>query len=690
MKKESLLIEIGTEELPPKSLQALSTAFTDSVTEQLKSEGFTFREALAYATPRRLAICITELIEQQPTQDIERRGPALKAAYDQQGNPSKAALGFAKSCGIEMEQLEKIETTKGAWLYFKSSQAGKSLQEIIAIIIESALQSLPIAKPMRWGDNEVEFVRPIHWVVLMYGKETIEACIKSLNTSNTTYGHRFHAPQAIRIEHPDDYVSLLEQANVIAGFDQRKAKIKKLIDICADEYNAVLKYEDSLLNEVTNLVEWPTAIVGEFSKTYLEIPQEVLVATMQGDQRYFPLYSKADNKLLANFITIANIDSTNPETIKRGNERVIKPRFEDAGFFWNRDCDTKLADRSAALANILFEKQLGTILDKTKRIEKLAKELAQVLEIDSTAAERAAHLCKCDLTSLMVNEFPKLQGVMGRYYASNDGEPEEVAIAIEEHYQPLQSGAKLPDTNAGKLVAISDRVDSLIGIFATGKKPTGVKDPYALRRAALGIIRITLESEQEFGLYKLLTYSASLFNDSLHANNVVAEVYDFIIERLRGYLQDQGIEPDVFEATHSVSPKSLLDFKLRIQAVDHFRKSVHAVALAAANKRIRNILKNQKTQQLPAVNHALLNAPEEIDLDKQLERIKALVAPKISQRNYKDALTDMSELKTVIDDFFDHIMVMDEDESIRNNRIALLAKVSELFSSVADISQLQS
>lgn len=690
MRTEPLLIEIGTEELPPKALQKLSISFSLSVSEQLSKKGFTFEETQSYATPRRLAICITKLTEQQPSQEIERRGPALKAAYDKEGNPSKAAIGFAKSCGVEMEQLEKIETPKGTWLYFKSSQPGQRIQEIIAEIIETALLSLPIPKAMRWGDNEIEFVRPIHWVVLMYGKEKISAIIKNFSTSNISYGHRFHAPQAIMIEHPDQYVSLLEKAYVIASFDRRKAKIKQLINESAENLKATLQYDESLLDEVTNLVEWPSAIVGQFSKVYLTIPQEVLVATMQGDQRYFPLYAKADKKLLPNFITIANITSTNPETIKQGNERVIKPRFEDAGFFWQRDCDTPLASRSSALANILFEKQLGSILDKTKRIEELAKELAKILNLNESAAERTAHLCKCDLTSLMVNEFPKLQGVMGRYYALNDGESEEVATAIEEHYRPLQSGTELPSTGAGSIVAISDRIDSLIGIFATGKKPTGVKDPYALRRAALGIIRITLESELEFDLHKLLTYSASLFNDNLNANKVVTEVYDFIIERLRGYLQEQDIAPDVFQATLAVSPTSLLDFKLRIQAVDHFRQSADAATLAAANKRIRNILKKQDIQQPSSVNIALLSAPQELDLYKQLEKIKALVAPKISQRAYKQALTDMSELKTVIDNFFEHIMVMDEDEDIRNNRITLLSQVSKLFSSVADISQLQS
>lgn len=690
MNTQPLLIEIGTEELPPTALLKLSDAFSASVNDQLKAEGFSFTQIHAYATPRRLALCITELAEQQPEQNIERRGPALKAAYDQEGNPTKAAIGFAKSCGVEMEQLEQIKTAKGTWLYFKTTQPGKRIQEIITAVIESALQSLPIPKPMRWGNNDVEFVRPIHWVVLMYGKEIINTTIKGLFTSNTTYGHRFHAPQAIDIGHPNQYEKLLEQAQVIADFNQRKEKIRQLIEQCANDYNAILNYEESLLNEVTNLVEWPNAVVGEFSKAYLKIPQEVLVATMQGDQRYFPLYAQADNQLLPNFITIANIKSSNPDTIKSGNERVIKPRFEDAEFFWKRDCEITLAKRSPALANILFEKQLGSIQDKTERIQQLTIELARLLKIDSTAAERAAFLCKCDLTSLMVNEFPKLQGVMGRYYALNDGEPEEVAKAIEEHYQPLQSGTSIPATDAGRLVAICDRIDSLIGIFATGKKPTGMKDPYALRRAALGVIRITLESEYEFDLRNLLGFSARLFSDSLHAVNVVDQVYDFIIERLRGYLHDQAIQPDVFQATLAVSPISLLDFKLRIQAVDHFRKSADAVALAAANKRIRNILKKQEITSSSPVESTLLQAPQEINLNTQLEIMRTQVAPKINQRDYKNALIELSELKTVIDDFFEHIMVMDEDSHIRNNRVALLAQVSELFSSVADISQLQS
>ena len=688
MHTETLLVEIGTEELPPKALKKLSDVFAEQLTKQLDDAQFNYAELNAFATPRRLALSVKGLSEQQPTQNIERRGPAIKAAYNDNGQPTKALLGFAKSCGVEVSELEQIETDKGAWLYFKASAPGKKIEDVIAEMIETALSQLPIPKPMRWGDRDIDFVRPIHWVVLMYGNKTLTSDIKSFKTSNITHGHRFHAPDAISIDHADSYIDLLRKSYVLADFNERKTTISELLNAHAQKYQAELFYEDSLLEEVTNLVEWPVAIVGEFSEDYLNIPHETLVATMQEDQRYFPMRNKQDQSLLPNFITIANIESKNPETIKRGNERVIKPRFEDAGFFWLRDRKTTLESRRTALEGILFEKQLGSILDKTNRIEQLATVLAGILNFDQSAAARAASLCKCDLVTEMVGEFPKLQGIMGRYYALHDDEPAEIALALEEHYQPLQSGSVLPSSNIGKVIAICDRIDTLLGIFATGKKPTGVKDPYALRRAALGIIRIAIESELDFNLLELLNHAARLLKDKLDTQAAVKETHEFIIERLRGYFVEQGFSADVFAATRSSQPKSLLDFAKRMHAVKLFCNSPHAATLAAANKRIRNILKSQDIADMN-IRTDLLKEKTEQTLLSELKRIEQNALPKIQQHEYTSALEAMTELKEPIDSYFENIMVMDEDEAIRNNRVATLFRVNSLFTSIADISQLQ-
>ena len=689
MSTDSLLIEIGTEELPPTSAKKLCDAFVESVSSQLSEAGFTMGAVSPHVTPRRLAMIISDVDDQQSDQPIERKGPAVAAAYDENGEPTKAALGFAKSCGVEMKEIGTLESDKGTYLFYKSIVPGKQLKQVLPTIIEQALSKLPIPKPMRWGSNDAEFVRPIHWVIVMFGNEVIKCKIKNIAASNISYGHRFHAPQEISIPHPTEYSALLNKAKVISDFNERKSKIENLLSESANKHNASLNYSDALLEEVTNLVEWPAIIVGEFSNDFLSIPQEALVVTMQDAQRYFPLFSKTDGALLPLFITIANIESSNPDTIKRGNERVIKPRFEDANFFWNRDKQQTLQNRADNLSGILFEKQLGSLQDKCERITQLSNNLCKQLGVDSKHPSRAASLCKSDLLTDMVNEFPKLQGIMGRYYALNDNESNEVAAAIEEHYQPIQSGGKIPASTAGKIVAICDRVDTLVGIFATGKKPTGVKDPYALRRAALGLIRISIEGELDFDLTQLIQTSASLLKDKLDTSNAAAEVLEFITERLRGYYLDLGIAPDTFEAVRSVQPPRLIDFADRIQAVQTFRDLPESSSLAAANKRIRNILK--KTNSVNStISESLLNEMAEQELVKQLNAMAGKVAPKFDQREYSDALTDLAALRPTIDKYFEDVMVMDDNEDIRNNRIATLAQVNKLFSTVADISLLQS
>ena len=689
MSTESLLIEIGTEELPPTSAKKLCDAFIQSVSAQLQDAEFSIGELSPFVTPRRLAMIISDVSNQQPDQIIERKGPATSAAYNDSGEPTKAALGFAKSCGVEMEDLSTIESDKGTYLFYQSTEPGKQLTHVLPEIIEAALAKLPIPKPMRWGENKAEFVRPIHWVIVMHGANVIDCKIKNIDASNCSYGHRFHSPEKIIIPHPSNYSTLLHDAKVISSFAERKAAIEKLLSECANKHDAVLNYDSSLIDEVTNLVEWPTLVVGEFSEDFLSIPQEALVATMQDAQRYFPLFSKSDNALLPLFITIANIESKNPDTIKRGNERVIKPRFEDAKFFWERDKKISLEDRANNLAGILFEKQLGTLLDKSKRISHLTISLCEQLGVDSKHASRAALLCKSDLLSDMVNEFPKLQGIMGRYYALHDNEVDEVADAIQEHYQPTHSGGAIPNGTTGKVVALCDRIDTLIGIFATGKKPTGVKDPYALRRAALGIIRIAIEGEVDFDLVELLTKSASSLKEKLDTSSATREVLDFIYDRLRGYFLDLNIAPDTFEAVKGVQPCNLMDFADRIQAVQSFRELPESTSLSAANKRIRNILKKADSVS-DSISESLLSEKAEHELYSQLKTVTTIVSPKFDQRDYSSALSDLAKLRPSIDQYFEDVMVMDENEDIRNNRIATLAHVNKLFSTVADISLLQS
>ena len=689
MSTETLLVEIGTEELPPTALKNLGDSFAKFVAQLLEQESFSYENCTAYYTPRRLAVLVNQLNSSQPDQLIERKGPAIQAAYDENGKPTKAALGFAKSCGVSIEDLDQVKTDKGTWLYFKSEVPGKHINDSIAGIVENALNQLPIPKPMRWGDYDTEFIRPIHWVVLMYGSDVIACKIKNLVASNVSYGHRFHAPGPIKLDHAGDYETALETAKVVVSFDRRKSNIQAQLEKAASELDAVLNYDESLLEEVTNLVELSTVIVGEFSASFLDIPTEVLVATMQDAQRYFPLYNRTDNKLLPKFIIVSNIASKNPETVKKGNERVIKPRFEDAAFFWQRDKSRRLDSRIEDLAGVLFEKQLGSLLDKTRRIESLAEKLAIEIELDSKLAARAAMLCKCDLLTEMVSEFPKLQGIMGRYYAQHDGEADEVAIAIQEHYQPIQAGGDIPDHNTGRIVAICDRIDSLIGIFATGKKPTGIKDPYALRRAALGIIRIAIKGQIDFDLPELLSHALNLLPDSLSEPPIVDEVEEFIYERLRGYFNELGYRLDTIDSVRSVRPVSLVDFYRRVQAVHEFRKLPEADSLAAANKRIRNILKKIDNIDDPQINSKLLGDGAERDLYENLIAMEKSVAPVIADGEYSKALTSLATLKSTIDVFFDDVMVMDDADNIRNNRIALVSRVNSQFSAIADISCLQ-
>jgi len=684
-----LLIEIGTEELPPKALLRLSRAFSDAIKLSLVQAELGFSSIQAYATPRRLAVLVRELQTQQTDKDVERRGPALQAAFDDQGNPTKAALGFAGSCGVEVSALEKLETNKGSWLIFRARQAGEPTTTLIPAIVNDALNKLPIPKRMRWADLDAQFVRPVHWVVLLFGDEVIADTILSVSSGRETRGHRFLYNQPIYIPSPNEYEVLLEsEGKVIADFARRRETIRGQVEQAAHQLNGVAVINEDLLDEVTSMVEWPVAVIGNFEQRYLEVPQEALISTMSANQKYFHVVD-AQGKLLPHFITISNIESQDPDKVRAGNERVIRPRFADAEFFWNQDRKQTLAVRLEQLRAVVFQKQLGSLYDKTQRVTKLAELIASQIGGDKLQALRAAELCKCDLMTSMVGEFPELQGIMGRYYAQHDGEPSEVAIAIDEHYMPRFAGDQLPQTKTGQAVAIADRLDTLLGIIAIGQLPTGDKDPYALRRAALGILRSMIENDLALDLQPLLEFAASNFAKEVKAKKAIDATIDFILERLRSYYTSQDIKLDVFEAVFSQRPTQPNDFNARLLAVNTFRQLAEAESLAAANKRIANILK-KTAEKIPAkVEDKLLQDSAEQVLAAQLNTLSDQLEPLVAARNYTAILHQLAALRSNVDKFFDDVMVMTDDKALRLNRLALLTRLRNLFLQVADISQLQ-
>ncbi len=694
MIKQTLLLEIGTEELPPKALLKLALAFANGMRDGLDKAELEFDEVNYFATPRRLTVMVTGLDTAQTDKEVLKRGPAIKAAYNDAGEPTPATLGFAKSCGVEISELETMETDKGSWLTYLAQEKGKPTVELISEIAETALSRLPIPKRMRWGNGSIEFVRPVHWVVAMFGTETIDCSILGIKAGNQTFGHRFHHPDAIQLKSAESYQQQLEETGkVIVDFNQRKTIIKEAVNKAAEEANGLAVIDENLLDEVTALVEWPVAISGIFDDKYLKLPDEVLIATMQGHQKYFPVVDKKNN-LLPCFVTVANIESKSPDVIRLGNQRVISPRLSDAEFFWQRDNETTLADLGPKLADVVFQQKLGSLADKSVRIMSLAISMADMLGIDSALAARAATLSKCDLLTDMVREFPELQGVIGRYYAINNGEDTEVAIALEEQYMPRFAGDQIPQSKTGQIISIADKLDTLVGIFAIGKAPTGDKDPFALRRAALSVLRIMIEGQLELDLKVCLNkavenYDAELTTDELGMNELVWQVFDFMMERLRKYYIDQGISVDNFEAVLMLKPAQPYDFHRRINAVVQFRKLPEAESLAAANKRISNILKQAKAQNNIQINDDLLQEAAEQNLAAALNSIKEKINPLLENSEYELVLRELAGLKDDVDVFFNDVMVMCEDEAIKNNRLALLNQLSNLFLKTADISRLQ-
>ena len=684
------LIELGTEELPPKALKSLSQSFAELMRKSLEQADLKSASVEVFATPRRLAMLFRDIALQQPAQVIEKRGPAVQAAFDAEGNPSRAALGFASSCGVEVGELSQRDTDKGSWLYFEKTAPGLCLKQVLPDLLDQALARLPIPRRMRWGELDDEFVRPVKWLVMMIGDELVKASVFGVESSTTSYGHRFHAPDKLKIGSAGEYeITLLSQGLVMANFERRKNTIRSLVKETANRLGGVVHIEDDLLEEVTALVEYPVAVSGEFDKAFLQVPQEVLVMTMQDNQKYFAVFDE-NKRLLPYFITISNVDSKKPEVVAQGNERVIRPRFADAQFFFQQDQKQALSILGLRLETVVFQAQLGSIADKVHRIASLAEFIAAKIGADQSLVKRAAELCKCDLMSEMVGEFPKLQGVMGRYYAEHDNENALVSAAIEQHYWPKYAGDVLPESDVAQCLALADRLDSLIGIFAIGQKPSGVKDPFALRRAALGVVRILIERALSVDLRELCEYSIKHMPKSVQTQNVVDEVFDYILDRLRAYYQERDIGFDIVDAVITAKVTVLFDCDRRIQAVSRFQSNEAALALAAANKRINNILKKQSEFERPSINPALLIETAEIQLYQQLEVVQKQANELFADGHYLDGLEQLAKLRPAVDRFFDEVMVMVDDESIKNNRLALLEQLLLCFRQVADFSRIQS
>jgi glycyl-tRNA synthetase beta chain len=711
--RRDFLVEIGTEELPPKSLWTLAESFRDGVAAGLGAAGLAHGLAVAYATPRRLAVFVRRLAETQGEQKLERRGPPVSAAFDANGQPTRAALAFAESCGVAVAALTRITEPKGEFLFCSVTRAGAPAAQLLPGIVQRALDGLPIARRMRWGAGEVQFVRPVHWVVMLHGNDVIDCELLGLKAGRTTRGHRFHAPKPIVLRAPGSYAATLEKRGfVLVDFAARRERIRAGVIAAAQAAGGEALLDAAVLDEVTALCEWPVPIAGSFEARYLDLPPEVLIATLQDHQRYFPARSAA-GALLPLFVAVANLESRDPAQVRAGNERVVRPRLADAAFFYAADRKQTLASRTEALKAVTFQARLGSLADKTARVTALAAQIARLAGDDVTTAQRAAMLAKCDLLTAMVGEFPELQGTMGRYYATQDGEPAEVAAAIAEQYLPRFAGDALPATDAGVALAVADKLDTIVGIFAIGQKPTGARDPFGLRRAALGLLRILIEKRVGMDLRELiiaalesvradvarlekgtLPFSAaekgSVPFSAPVADTIVDEVYGFMMERLRAwYLEGTaGITTEMFDAVLDLRPVSPLDFDDRLRALVAFLALPEAASLTAANKRIGNILKKSGEQAALRVDPRLLTDPAERQLAEALDALREEIEGTIAGRRYGDAMRRLATLRPVVDTFFDRVMVMADDAAVRANRLALLTALQKLFQHTANLSRL--
>jgi glycyl-tRNA synthetase beta chain len=687
------LVELGTEELPPLALPELERAFAAGLQQGLKDAALPHGALRSFATPRRLAVLICGLATQQPAQAIKLKGPPVSAAFDKSGKPTMAATKFAEKCGVDVSALSRITEGKGEFLFYAGERPGVATSGLLPAIVQKSLDALPIPKRMRWGSSAAEFVRPVHWLVMLFGGQLVPARILDTDASVSTRGHRFMAPREFPLAQAADYEQTLRtQGNVIADFAERRAAIREQVVEVGKKLGGETLLDDGLLDEVTALVEWPRAIAGDFEPRFLELPREVLISTLQQHQRYFPV-ADAGGKLLPHFITVSNIESREPDKVRAGNERVVRPRLSDAAFFWSQDRKTPLDARLAGLDAVTFQAKLGSIGAKVRRVKTLAGEIALLIDADRVKAERAADLAKCDLLSSMVGEFPELQGTMGRYYATADGEDVEVATAIDEHYLPRGAGGQLPATGAGIAVALADKLDTLAGIFAIGQKPSGTKDPFGLRRAAIGTLRILLEKKLDLDLRTLVTRATAL--QPLRGELTEQELWAYVLERLRAYLLDPasaagvgGATTEAFDAVAGSQPVSPLDFVARLAALVKFLGAPEAASLTAANKRISNILKKAETGVTGEVDVVLLGEPAEKALHEALAAQYADVERALAKRDYAGALGRLATLRPVVDTFFDQVMVNAEDPALRRNRLALLAKLRGLFTRIADLSLL--
>ncbi|MFQ0973835.1 glycine--tRNA ligase subunit beta [Gilliamella sp. CG35] len=690
MMQKTFLVEIGTEELPPKSLRTLAESFAANFIEQLDNANLEHGEVLWYASPRRLALKVLNLNDTQPDSQIVKRGPAVSAAFDQAGNPTKAAEGWARGCGITVDQAERIQTDKGEWLSYTQNQKGQPVVNLLCDMVKNALNKLPIPKPMRWAARQVEFIRPSHTVTMLYGDDLVPGTILDIDSARVIRGHRFMGEQEFTIDNADQYPEILEQrGKVIADYDKRKLIIQQQAEAAAAKLNGKADLTDSLLEEVSSLVEWPVVLTAKFEERFLDVPAESLVYTMKGDQKYFPVYDK-QGKLLPNFIFVANIESKDPQVVIAGNEKVVRPRLADAEFFYKTDLKQRLEDRLPRLETVLFQQQLGTVKDKALRIESLSGFIAEQIGADVAQAKRAGKLTKCDLVTNTVFEFPETQGIMGRYLALKDGESVEVATAIEEQYKPRFSGDELPSTAVSCAVSIAEKMDTLAGIFGIGQHPKGDKDPFALRRAAIGVLRIIVEKNLPLDLIALSEFAVSLYGDKLNNQNVVTDIVSFMQGRFRAWYQELGFTIDTIQAVLALNPTKPADFDARVKAVTHFRTLPEASSLAEANKRVSNILSKAELAIPDSVNASLLEAGAEGELAKHVAVLMDKLAPYFNQGRYQDALVELSTLKAPVDEFFASVMVMVNDEKIKLNRLSLLKKLQSLFLKVADISLLQS
>jgi glycyl-tRNA synthetase beta chain len=688
MTTETLLIELGIEELPPKSLQTLATTFYQQIKLQLDDAKLTYSDIQWFATPRRLAVKVENLISTQADKAIEKRGPATNVAFDAEGNASKAAEGWARSNGITVAEAERLVTDKGEWLLYKTVEQGKHIEQLIPAMVNNALAKLPIPKPMRWGSGRTQFIRPVHTLTLMYGSSVIAGESLNIKSNNLVTGHRFHHEGLVALAHANDYESVLKSAYVMVDHKARKATILQQINIAAKEIGGIALPDEELLEEVTSLVEWPVVLVGSFDEAFLNVPAEPLIYSMKDHQKYFPV-TDVEGNLLNKFIFVSNIESKDPSQVIKGNEKVIRPRLADAEFFFKTDKKQTLESRLQSLESVLFQKQLGTVKAKSERIASLSEFVAEQIGDDKAMAYRAGLLSKTDLMSDMVLEFPQVQGTMGKYYAQHDGEPAAVAQALEDQYRPRFAGDALPEQTIGCAVAIADKVDTLVGIFGINQAPKGDKDPFALRRAAIGLIRIIIEKNLNLDIADLIAKSVELYQDKLSNQDVIKQVLEFVFGRYRAYYQDQNIAVDVIQAVLANAPSAPLDFDKRINAVTHFKTLAEAATLAAANKRVGNILVKFKGELFEAFDLSLATETAETELAAAFSVVKTKITPLMVAKDYQNALTELAALKQPIDNFFDNVMVMADDEQVKTNRLTLLNEIRNSFFAIADISLLQ-